>query len=415
MALARSIGGSSVTNGTAAGYTTHMRCYLIFCLFANDPPICPLILDAQDLNHLTSYRVQVRVDNRFTQFALYLASQPDPKGKKARNYTYQSIIDYTSGARRGLSIMWGMDLSSLQNEQLGYSTFKKGLKKILDDTKKVRRPISPQMLLGFAALSGLVPVTHDGRITRWVHARAAQSCSLSRVGAIALDDVQLMKVSAMFMCACIFAWSKLLRVSEFTSKTSRFLHERELSRADVVLGGYDTADATTTGLHNPRRSQLFCAAGSPGFVDATIKHHKTVASAGPFKKRTYVSHGGALCAVSIVAFLLEVSPTPDDRASTTPMFFWPNGSPLTQAQFRTWLHDALEKLGVEASEHNTHSLRQGGASALKSLGVSDLFIKLIGRWIDSNMPLLYSSTTTDEMQRHQGDMGRIRQLTFVDK
>ena len=108
-------------------------------------------------------------------------------------------------------------------------------------------------------------------------------------------------MSSMFTTAAILGWSKLLRVSEFTSKASTFIPKRELSRADIRFVFETTSDY-------------------PTYVEATIKWHKTVATAGVLVKRTYASLGGRLCMVASLLHLLDTTPCPPDSAATTPLF-----------------------------------------------------------------------------------------------
>jgi hypothetical protein len=114
----------------------------------------------------------------------------------------------------------------------------------------------------------------------------------------------------MFLAACIFGWSKLLRVSEYTFDTNTFLADKHLSRKDVSFFG--TSPNSIEG------------------VDATIKWHKTVRSAGPLHKLTYSSPGGALCLVAILLQYVAMDPHSDPSdLHLQPFFRWPSGLPLT--------------------------------------------------------------------------------------
>jgi hypothetical protein len=177
-----------------------------------------------------------------------------------------------------------------------------------------------------------------------------------------------------------------------TSKSKTFRFDKELSRADVTFQ-YD-------------------ANNRPVLVKAHIKWHKTVKKAGKINKRTGISLGGRLCLVSILLHYFQYSPVVPAEASRTPCFRWPSGEPLTSTYFRAWLALSLTSIGVDASKHNTHSLRQGGASALTALNVTKVYIQIMGRWVDGKMPKLYSATEREMMLKHQADMGRLTHLHF---
>jgi hypothetical protein len=395
MAFARRIGAAAIGLGTAGCYHTHIKAYLIFCILHSEPPLDPLILSGADVDKMNTYRVSVKVDNRFILFALYLASQPDPLRKKARNYTYDSITQYVTGARGRVSQWWGVNLVALQREQLGYSTFKRGLKNIIGSKNGVRLPIPPQFLLKFAHLIGLAPIVEPNKPTTWVNVRAVQEQMSSSFSMISLSTFESHQVSTMLMAACIMGWSNLLRVSEFTSKTNKFLPNRELSRKDVVC------------FNNPSNTETLS-------IQVTVKWHKTVKKTGKLVKLTYASPGGALCFVAIMKYYFEASRTVPGQEANTPCFVWPSGKPLTQTYFRSWLKLALRKIGIDESLHNTHSLRQGGASALTALHCSETFVKLVGRWVEgSQMPKLYSAIETNSMRQNQVRMGQLTQLEFL--
>ena len=72
-------------------------------------------------------------------------------------------------------------------------------------------------------------------------------------------------------------------------------------------------------------------------------------------------------------------------------------------------------MGINASEYNTHSLRQGGASALAALGVNESIIRIIGTWTSSTMPTLYTSGAAESLMVNSAAMGRHTYLTFLRK
>jgi len=53
---------------------------------------------------------------------------------------------------------------------------------------------------------------------------------------------------------------------------------------------------------------------------------------------------------------------------------------LTPHLFRSLLFDILNDIGLATDKYNTHSFRIGAATSAKTAGISDLHIKMLGRW-----------------------------------
>ena len=395
MALSRSIADSAIVLKTNMNYRTHLRTYFIFCIIASKPAVDPLILSMDDLQDPHAWQVALKVDDHFTLFGMWLAGQLNAS-RTALHFQFSSVVDYCNGVRATVSKWWGLNLSHMQNDQLGFSTFKRGLKNIMQAVKTTRLPIAPQHLLTFATKLGMSPLVTPGKPTRWLNIACERATIASPSNTCPLPLLQSHQISSMYLAACIFGWSKLLRVSEYTSSSNTFLADKQLSRKDVSFFGKspDTIEG----------------------VDATIKWHKTVRSAGPLHKRTYSSPGGALCLVAILLQYVSMDPHSDPSdLHLQPFFRWPSGRPLTANQLRDWLSATLASMGINASEYNTHSLRQGGASALAALGVNESIIRIIGRWTSSTMPTLYTSGAAESLMVNSAAMGRHTYLTFLRK
>ena len=63
-----------------------------------------------------------------------------------------------------------------------------------------------------------------------------------------------------------------------------------------------------------------------------------------------------------------------------PLFRFIDGKPITRNFFNSKLKMGLEFIGLDVTRYKSHSLRIGGASYLSGIGLSDLQIKLMGRW-----------------------------------
>ena len=63
-----------------------------------------------------------------------------------------------------------------------------------------------------------------------------------------------------------------------------------------------------------------------------------------------------------------------------PLFSFIDGKGVTRNFFNSKLKLGLEFIGLDVTRYKSHSLRIGGASYLSGLGLSDLQIKIMGRW-----------------------------------
>ena len=64
----------------------------------------------------------------------------------------------------------------------------------------------------------------------------------------------------------------------------------------------------------------------------------------------------------------------------SPLFKLEDGSPLTRAKFVEKVKEALALAGVDSKGYSGHSFCIGAATAAAKQGISDAFIKMLGRW-----------------------------------
>ena len=81
-----------------------------------------------------------------------------------------------------------------------------------------------------------------------------------------------------------------------------------------------------------------------------------------------------------------------------PLLILANGSYLTRRHFASLLSETLQKAGVDSTGYNTHSFRIGAATTAKEKGISDVHIKMLGRW-QSNAYQLYIKTPQEQLAR----------------
>ena len=378
MAIAGIVSAVALKATTHKSYSTHWRTYILFCLVHS---LDPLVLAPFDAIHHKSACTAEKVEVRFTRYALYLGCQRHHT--RARHYSFTSVKDYVLGARRQLSLLLHINLASICADLFTLSNTLRGLKYTMEHVKRVRNPITPQHLLSFAKFLGMAP-SLSGIMTNWRHPYTHR----------VTDKLY----NAMMMCASLFAFNFLLRVSELTvSNQHRFDHLKELSWADV-----------TTGID----------ADGHAFVSANIKSHKTDRQNSWRQKRVYACEGGILDLFSIVAHYRALASKhfgAPAHPSKTPFFRHPNGMGLTAAMLKAFLRRALTNQGFAGQNYAPHSLRMGGASALVACNAPETVVKLAAGWLSNDMPALYASLDAGSLRRFQVHVGKLTSLSLQDK
>jgi hypothetical protein len=207
----------------------------------------------------------------------------------------------------------------------------KGLRRLVGDVpKKVRRGIAPQML--------------------------------RRAMDLLLDPSN--PTHANLRAALAVALQGLLRASEFTDQSHKPTRET-LMRCDVS----ELTSLRMVIMMSPCKNM----------------HHL-----GGKTCPLVIGAGGAhVCAVTELANLLRVDPTPDGQAKVTPLFRDPStGRPLQYQQINQLVKRLMAAVGEPEEQFSAHSLRIGGATALFAAGANETVIRTMGRW-SSDMHRLY--------------------------
>ena len=162
--------------------------------------------------------------------------------------------------------------------------------------------------------------------------------------------------SIMMWAACCTAFFGFLRCSEFTiASPNDFDPAAHLSINDIAVDNRN----------------------SPSLLRVTIKQSKT----DPFRKGVQIflgRTGKAICPVTAILPYLAI------RGNTEGLLFiTKTGRPLTRQHFSSALTTILQTAGLQAEQYNTHSFRIGAATSAKQSGISDLHIKMLGRWQSS--------------------------------
>ena len=63
-----------------------------------------------------------------------------------------------------------------------------------------------------------------------------------------------------------------------------------------------------------------------------------------------------------------------------PLFILDGGAYLTRQLFASRLSAVLEQAGIDSKGYNTHSFHIGTATTAKEKGISDVHVKMLGRW-----------------------------------
>ena len=92
-----------------------------------------------------------------------------------------------------------------------------------------------------------------------------------------------------------------------------------------------------------------------------------------------------------------------------PLFVLEDGSYLTRQRFATMVSSTLKHAGVNDKLYTTHSFRIGAATTAKEAGVSDVHIKMLGRW-KSNAYQLYVRTPREHLAKLSRQMAQNNRL-----
>ena len=90
-----------------------------------------------------------------------------------------------------------------------------------------------------------------------------------------------------------------------------------------------------------------------------------------------------------------------------PLFVFSDGSYLTRQRFTSSITSTLQRAGINDKQYNTHSFRIGAVTTAKEAGVSDVEIKMLGRW-KSSAYQLYVHTPRDKLAKLSEQMKRHR-------
>lgn len=157
----------------------------------------------------------------------------------------------------------------------------------------------------------------------------------------------------MMWAACALAFFGFLRCSEFTVPSQEeYSPAAHLSLQDISVDSRE----------------------SPTRIQVRIKQSKT----DPFRQGCTLCLGKTgkdICPISaILPYLAKRG------ARQGPLFIMANGTFLTRGLFAGALADTLQEAGIDSKGYNTHSFRIGAATTANDKGISDVNIKMLGRW-----------------------------------
>ena len=177
--------------------------------------------------------------------------------------------------------------------------------------------------------------------------------------------------SLMMWAACALAFFGFLRCSKFTVPSQEeYSPDAHLSPQDLSID----------------------SRSSPTMIQVTIKQSKT----DPFRvgcKLCLGKTGSDICPLSAILPYLALR-----GSSYGPLFVSLNGSYLTRSRFADLLSQILQKAGVDSTGYNTHSFRISAATTAKANGISDVHIKMLGRW-QSSAYQLYIRTPQEQLAK----------------
>ena len=188
--------------------------------------------------------------------------------------------------------------------------------------------------------------------------------------------------NVLLWAACCLAFFGFLRCGEFTVPSqNEYDPTAHLSLEDIAV---DSKSAPTV-------------------IQVNIKQSKT----DPFRQGVQLYLGKTstdICPVSAILPYLAIR-----GARIGPLFILEDGSYLTRQRFATMVSSTLKHTGVNDKRYTTHSFRIGAATTAKEAGVSDVHIKMLGRW-KSNAYQLYVQTHREHLAKLSRQMAQNNRL-----
>ena len=186
-------------------------------------------------------------------------------------------------------------------------------------------------------------------------------------------------------CALTVAFFGLLRRKEWSAKSKKVARQWQLCRAHVKLfdkqGNQMFRTATPTQSHAGMPTNTADLNRCMNNVDHV---QITVYRKGDGNKRGQNVHfyrtdssKTRLCALSAVLTALAIAP---DKNPDAPLFQEANGAYVRSDDVAKILKATAKKYGLEPGKYASHSLRRGGAQALRDAGFTEEFIKRFGAW-----------------------------------
>ena len=130
---------------------------------------------------------------------------------------------------------------------------------------------------------------------------------------------------------------------------------------------------------------------SPSRAYITIKQSKT----DPFRQGVQICLGKtdkSICPIKALLPYLAIR-----GAREGPLYILAEGTYLTRQQFASLLSTMLQSAGIDHKNYSTHSFRIGAATSAKEAGISDVHVKMLGRW-KSNAYQLYVHTPKESLE-----------------
>ncbi|XP_066275785.1 integrase/recombinase xerD homolog [Branchiostoma lanceolatum] len=129
----------------------------------------------------------------------------------------------------------------------------------------------------------------------------------------------------------------------------------------------------------------------PNYVQILIKGSKT----DPGRKGVPIVLGQTYTALCPVKAMRELFLSRWHKQG--PLFRFRSGAFLTRVKLTKIMREALNMLGINASQYVSHSFRKGAATTAAEKGLPSWLIQILGRW-SSECYKLYISLATDRLK-----------------
>lgn len=230
-------------------------------------------------------------------------------------------------------------------------------------------------------------------------------------------DRSTKKGSALWL-SLLLGWFFLLRSRNFASPGAASDYDENyiLQRGDIRL--FDENDKAVVISGKALTSAGGAASKKVAGLEIHVRISKNDQMRVGFKRKLYRSGDGELCVVQSYLDHMRATPTLEplapvcayeEKGTDEPEDLW---ACITRKEITGILRQVVKELGENEADFASHSLRVGGATAMRAAGFSDSFIKWWGTWKTFSF-LTYLANTEQEVAEVAHRMSKVDAIVYA--